>query len=166
MPRNVWPSRSRGSTSFTPLPQTGSNPTDITTGSDGALWFTEAYANKIGRLTTGGTLTEYDVPTADSRPYGIAAGSDGNLWFGEQAANKIGQVSVAGFFEEFPIPADSSSVELLAPGPDEAIWFVEGNVQQIGRIGISSIPPTPVRTPPVLSLRPRLTPRVVTRPPA
>ena len=40
-------------------------------------------ANKIGRITPTGTITEYPLPTAYSGPGGIAAGPDGNLWFTE-----------------------------------------------------------------------------------
>jgi streptogramin lyase len=36
-----------------PLP-VGSLPSGITVGPDGALWFTENHANKIGRITTAG----------------------------------------------------------------------------------------------------------------
>ena len=35
-----------------PITTAGSAPTGITQGPDGALWFTEAAANKIGRITT------------------------------------------------------------------------------------------------------------------
>jgi virginiamycin B lyase len=71
------------------IPTAGSAPSGITAGPDGALWFTESAGNKIGRITTSGTITELTVPTAASNPTGIAAGPDGNLWFTERDANKI-----------------------------------------------------------------------------
>jgi streptogramin lyase len=40
-------------TEFT-IPTANSGPNGITAGPDGALWFTEAAANKIGRITTAG----------------------------------------------------------------------------------------------------------------
>ena len=40
-----------------------SNPTAITAGPDGALWFTERGANKIGRITPAGIITEFSLPT-------------------------------------------------------------------------------------------------------
>src|SRR5882724_9448139 len=64
-----------------PTPTPGSGPTLITAGSDGALWFTEQSGNKIGRITTSGTVTEFPIPTPASTPYGIGAGPDGNIWF-------------------------------------------------------------------------------------
>ena len=38
------------------------DPVGIASGPDGALWFTELAANRIGRITTSGSLTEYPVP--------------------------------------------------------------------------------------------------------
>ncbi len=37
----------------------------ITTGPDGALWFTELI-DQIGRITTAGVITEFPIPTASS----------------------------------------------------------------------------------------------------
>src|SRR5262245_23754173 len=54
-----------------PIPTAGAGPIGITTGPDGNLWFTEYLANKIGRITPSGTITEFPVPTADSRPSSI-----------------------------------------------------------------------------------------------
>ena len=47
------------------------------------------YRNKIGRIHTGGAITEYPLPTNGS-PYGIASGPDGRVWFTEVIGNKIG----------------------------------------------------------------------------
>ena len=46
----------------------------ITAGPDGALWFTEYWGNKIGRITTAGVITEFPVPTASSNVDDITAG--------------------------------------------------------------------------------------------
>jgi hypothetical protein len=45
-----------------PIPTAGSGPNGIVAGPDGALWFTEYSGNKIGRITTGGSITEYRSP--------------------------------------------------------------------------------------------------------
>jgi virginiamycin B lyase len=76
------------------VPTANSSPTGIATGPDGALWFTENTANKIGRITTDGIINEYPVPTASSGPWGIVAGPDGALWFTESGAGKIGRVGL------------------------------------------------------------------------
>jgi virginiamycin B lyase len=86
---------------------TGAGPSAITTGPDGALWFTETVANKIGRMTIGNspTLTnEFAIPTANSQPGEIAVGQDNALWFTEFAANKIGRIATAPPFVAPPPP--------------------------------------------------------------
>jgi virginiamycin B lyase len=64
-----------------------SAPTGITVGQDGALWFTEpgngTSIDKIGRITTGGTVTEYTSPVTGLGLRGIAVAPDGSLWFCE-----------------------------------------------------------------------------------
>ena len=64
-----------------------SRPTGIAAGTDGALWFTEsASPGRIGRITTGGDVTEYtEGLTADRAPWMITPGPDGNMWFTENA---------------------------------------------------------------------------------
>src|ERR1700733_12776761 len=74
----------------------GNGPWAIATGPDGALWFTELQANKIGRITTAGPITEFAAPTASSGPRSIVAGPDGALWFTEEAADKIGRITTSG----------------------------------------------------------------------
>ena len=39
-------------------------PNGIAAGPDDALWFVEEFGNKIGRITTAGVFTEYDIPTS------------------------------------------------------------------------------------------------------
>lgn len=117
-------------------PPTVGTPLTITVGPDGALWFTERDANKIGRVTTSGGFTEFTVPTAASMPFGIATGPDGALWFTEFAsgANKIGRVTTGGVFTEWPIPTAASNPEGIALGPDGNLWFGEISANKIGRI--------------------------------
>src|SRR5438094_7141287 len=66
-----------------PLTTALPSPQGITAGPDGALWYTDPGANKIGRISIAGVITEYTVPTATSDPRGIAPGPDGALWFVE-----------------------------------------------------------------------------------
>ena len=75
----------------------------ITTGPDGALWFTARATNTIGRLTVGGGLTEYAVPTAASGLNGITAGPDGALWFTEGTADAVGRIEPGGAVSEIPL---------------------------------------------------------------
>jgi streptogramin lyase len=65
-----------------PIPDNAFAPA-ITSGSDGNLYFTEQYLNKIGRITPDGTISEFTIPTSSALPVGITAGPDGNVWFAE-----------------------------------------------------------------------------------
>jgi|ERR1035438_2646361 streptogramin lyase len=56
------------------LPTVASGPRGIAAGPDGALWFTEAYGNKIGRITAAGAIVEYPLPTFNSVPEGLRRG--------------------------------------------------------------------------------------------
>ncbi|MEU7038521.1 hypothetical protein ABZ958_33310 [Streptomyces sp. NPDC046237] len=64
-----------------PTPECG--PFGIATGDDGALWFTETAADRIGRISTSGEITEFPLPDRAGRPHAIAPGADGALWFTE-----------------------------------------------------------------------------------
>jgi virginiamycin B lyase len=39
------------------------------------------FANRIGRITPAGDITEFPLPRPLTRSFGITAGPDGNLWF-------------------------------------------------------------------------------------
>ena len=121
----------------------------ITTGPDGALWFTEyggspPTTSKIGTITTAGVITEYPLPLG-SGPQGITTGPDGALWFAESLANQIGRITTAGAITTYPVPTgpDARPVGITA-GPDGALWFTEYLANQIGRIttagGITEYP--------------------------
>lgn len=76
-----------------------SQPTAITLGPDNFLYFTEfGQANgkaQIGKVSTGGSLTEIAVTPANAEPYGIVKGPDAKLWFTEMATDTIVQMSTA-----------------------------------------------------------------------
>ena len=68
---------------------------DITSGPDGALWFDAG--SSIGRMTTSGTETLFDVSEGTGgTTTGITTGSDGALWFGRNL--KIGRITTGGSF--------------------------------------------------------------------
>jgi hypothetical protein len=119
------------------IPTAASYPSGITAGPDGALWFTDASANKIGRITTAGIIMEFPIPTAGSYPFGITTGPDGAIWFTESNqtnGNKIGRITTAGVFTEFAIPTASSNPHRITTGPDGALWFVEYDSNRIAQL--------------------------------
>ncbi|HXM41572.1 MAG TPA: hypothetical protein VN924_09985 [Bryobacteraceae bacterium] len=114
-----------------PVPTEYSDPNAITVGPDGALWFTEIAANKIGRITTAGSITEYAAP---GEPWWIVAGPDGALWFTESGDGKIGRMTTSGIVAEYPIPAGFGDPGGIAAGPDGNLWFA-----QSGQFGLAAI---------------------------
>ncbi|MCW2986225.1 MAG: vgb3, partial [Conexibacter sp.] len=116
------------------LPTGASNPTAITVGPDGALWFTEASSNKIGRITTAGAISEFPLPTANAQPNGIIAGADGNLWFTETNTSKIGRMTPAGALSEFATPTAASQPMGITLGGDGNVWFTEYGASKVARI--------------------------------
>ncbi len=108
---------------------------EITSGPDGALWFTEQIASQIGRITTGGKLSYYKTPTARAQPNGIATGPDKTLWFTE-GIGRVGRITTAGHVTEYKVPHPAYAI---TKGPDGALWFTEnaGTMNWIGRITTS-----------------------------
>ena len=130
------------------VPTSNAQPFGITTGPDGALWFTEQIGNKIGRISTAGEITEYPVP--DGFLVGITAGPDGALWFGDAANRKVGRITTTGTVTEYPV----RSVNAITAGPDGALWFTEYQELTIGRITTSGA----VTEYPIASANPFLSP--------
>ncbi|HVP61245.1 MAG TPA: hypothetical protein VMT11_11835, partial [Myxococcaceae bacterium] len=77
----------------------------------------------IGRITTGGTITEYPTPTSLSAPSAITVGPDGNLWFLEWHADKVGRITTGGTITEFSVPTSASDNPTgIAAGTDGNLW--------------------------------------------
>jgi large repetitive protein len=121
---------------FTEFPVATANggPLYIVLGPDGALWFTENTASKIGRIDASGNITEFRTLTANAGPDGITNGPDGALWFTETTANKIGRITTAGAVSEYPLTTASSKPQSIVAGPDGALWFTESATNHVGRI--------------------------------
>lgn len=116
----------------------GTQPGNVVTGPDKALWFTDSIGNTIDRMTTDGSVTKYSIPTSNAGPEGIADGPDGALWFTENCPGKIGRVTTSGTFTEYVVPpyngAASSGPFGITLGSDGALWFTENCGNGIGRI--------------------------------
>ena len=115
----------------------------ITTGPDGALWFTNYTQNKIGRITTTGTITEFTIPSTmpdgvTSGPTGITAGPDGALWFTEKNTHKIGRITTTGVITEVLTPTPQSLPVSITVGPGQQLWFTEMWANQIGQLILGS----------------------------
>lgn len=108
----------------------------ISLGPDGALWFAANTANKIGRITASGNVTEFPLP-AGMGAVGIVAGSDGALWF--TGSNPyIGRITTAGSVTQFPLSYPGFDRWITA-GADGALWFTQRSANRIGRITTSGV---------------------------
>ncbi len=109
-------------------------------GPDGALWFTDAGNNAIGRLSSTGQISEYKVPTPNSGVQSITLAADGGMWFTEASGNKVGRIDVTGKIYEFVIPtADAQPTAIAAVPADCAckvreVWFAESTADKIASI--------------------------------
>ncbi len=102
-------------------------PEDITAGPDGAVWFTEAGAAQIGRISPEGGITEFPIPAVHSGPWAITAGPDNAVWFTDRGSDQIGRITTAGKVTEFALggPPYAAVLEDITAGPDGALWFTE-----------------------------------------
>lgn len=119
------------------LPTPGALPGGLVVGGDGAIWFHESGANKIGRLTPDGRVTEYAIPTPEStepRQGFVGVAPDGAVWFTESAADRLGRIGMDGRVSESRIPTYNSSPLGVAAGPDGAMWFAQWASGKVGRV--------------------------------
>ena len=80
----------------------------------------------IGRITTGGVITEFPLPTP-SQPRDIVAGPDGNLWFTEFNADVLSRITPDGVVTE--VKRVKGGPWGIGAGLDNNIWLTlfEGN---------------------------------------
>ncbi|MGZ7023751.1 MAG: virginiamycin B lyase family protein, partial [Ilumatobacteraceae bacterium] len=115
----------------------GSSPSTITLGPDGAMWFTEEGSNRIGRLTPGGSLSEFPIPTVQAAPGGIIAGPDGNIWFTESKTAKIARlVPSSGQITEFPTAVGGAGIVV---GSDGNLWLTASSANKIMVVSITGV---------------------------
>jgi streptogramin lyase len=133
----VTPSASAAPT-ISEFPITGGNgPREMTLGPDGNVWFVEAGANRIGKVTPAGVVTTFSAGLSSSAGLaGITAGPDGNLWFTESSKDRIGRINpTTGVITEFTAGINGGSdPHGIVAGPDGALWFTEMADDEIGRI--------------------------------
>jgi virginiamycin B lyase len=121
-------------------PTIDSEPLSIAIGPNGNGWFVEGQANRIGRITLAGAISEFAVPPVtdpgtgdvdDASPNEIAAGADGRLWLG--IANGIATVATDGTVTEhvWSFPAFPMSIVGEANG---TAWAGELEQHQLDRV--------------------------------
>ncbi len=105
-------------------------PAGITTGPDGNLWFASSVVrNRIGKITTGGTIVEYSIGGA---PHDIVTGPDGNLWF--TMLGKVGKITTGGAITEYALPGGSPSQPQGITSSAGNLWVAEYGVDKVAKI--------------------------------
>jgi streptogramin lyase len=118
------------------IPTAGSGVNDITAGPDGNLWFSEGNVDKIGRITTGGTVSEFKIPPCSDPcvPSSVTDGPDGNLWFVTRSGpwHYIGRIATGGAVSMFRLRAGGgfchwyyNTAAGITAGPDGNLWFAD-----------------------------------------
>lgn len=126
--------------------------TKIGAGPDGNIWYTGA--NRIGKVTSSGTFTQYLSPLNDGRyPNDITTGPDGNIWYSENPANstsRIVKMSTSGaVLGQYQTSYTTSSpvADSLITGSNGDLWFAYdgkiGNVSSSNAVTFKA-PPTGV----------------------
>ena len=100
----------------------GGAPVGITSGPDGALWFTRYGPRSVGRITTTGDVREHAIPQVSGQGMvgGITSGSDGALWLTD--CDAIWRVATDGTMARIVLPYGVCAHQ-LTKGPDGAVWF-------------------------------------------
>lgn len=111
----------------------GGTPYGIAIDAQGTVWTTLQGVDKLGRISTDGQLTVFDVPTRNSGLGDIAVDRDGAVWFLELRANKIGRFA-DGRFTEIAVPTQAAGLTGLAAAPDGSVWFTELSIGKLGRV--------------------------------
>jgi streptogramin lyase len=101
-------------------------PEGITAGPDGALWFTNAGNNSIGRITTTGTVTNY-TGTGISDPGVITTGPGGVLWF-TNGTHSVGEITTSGAVTVSSGHGVSHPLGITAvPNATLEVWFTDSS---------------------------------------
>ena len=111
----------------------------ITPGPDNNIWFTQAEANKIGKINAQGELTEFILYETGMYPRSITAGPDGNIWFmlsGDEGSVVVGMTIEGIVVNAFQVP-QASFGHALTFGPDGNLWFRPGYENKVARLTLT-----------------------------
>jgi streptogramin lyase len=128
---------------------------DLTAGSDGAMWFASSNfqakpSEVLGRIDTVGNLSEYKVAGLTGHIQGLAAGPDAKIWFTvDENAGAVKRISEDGELEGFSphtgngedLPKQSLPSALIA-GPDGNMWFIDDGTNDEGRNLVGRVTPS------------------------
>ncbi len=119
-------------------------PQDLTVGDNGSLWFTIPAGHRIGKITTQGVMSLFELPLSEF-PLNITAGTDDKAWFTiADGLSHIGEIDSSG--QEILHDVSSIQVFDVALGHDNNIWFTTALGHTVGKLsdGVIAQYPLPV----------------------
>lgn len=114
---------------------------------NGALWFAEEQAGKVGRVDTAGNITEYSLPAPASNPgYGpwqLSAATASGLWFladGEPLDGRAARLNAAaGVIDGYYDVAGYARFASVTATPDGGAWvtsrYGDGGITRLSAAG-------------------------------
>jgi len=118
-------------------PSLGSRPHDPLAASDGSIWWTGMWSNKLGRVDPKtGAIREFPMKTEGSGPHGLTEDKDGNIWYTGNQKAMIGKLNPrTGEVTDYPMP-DPAARDPHTPLFDHngQLWFTVQNGQKVGRL--------------------------------
>ncbi len=115
----------------------GGSPSQITTATDGTVWFIDATNNNVRSISNSGSAwTVNDPVTVGSSPRFLTAGSDGSVWVADTVDDNVKQITnVAGVRSvATTISLPDTTLAGLTKGLDGSIWVadrLEGKLYRI-----------------------------------
>ena len=120
------------------MPGKAGHPHGPAVGADGASWFTEQMASKIGRLDPKtGDIKEYPLEVTNSGPHGLVSDREGNIWFTTNFAGYIGELDPkTGGVKQYKMPVEKGAEDPHSLIFDEngTLWFTLQGANMVGRL--------------------------------
>ena len=112
---------------------------DLTSGSDGNVWFTDSSQNSVGRITPSGNIIEYPVQTDNAGPDRITTDASGTMWFTETGngcaciAKLSTDGTIAATFPAYHVSCQPYP-EAIGVDANEDVWYTNAACNSIGYI--------------------------------
>jgi streptogramin lyase/cytochrome c5 len=120
---------------FTRFDEEGGYIYDVKPDKNGDVWFTNFFANKIGKVDAKTMkVSRWSLPTENSAPRRMEIGPDGMIYSGEFQGGKMARFDPkTQTFKEFPLPGPDPSPYGMGMDADGYLWYDSHNTDSIGR---------------------------------
>jgi streptogramin lyase len=109
------------------------DPSGLGVGPDKNLWYTTFHGPDIGKMTTHGVATNFNVGALGG--FGLTAGPDGRVWFADPGHNRIGAISTSG--TGLVYYSTTGSPFNLVTAPNHYMYFTTATSAKVGRISVT-----------------------------